>query len=134
MAFMTKIERDIQRKLRVLRHAEQIGNVGKACRYFGVGRASFYRWRTAFQHQGEAGLANRKTTPKNPANQTPPEIVEKVLHLQQTYHLGPIRIVWYLARYHAIKSQMLAFSLESAIVLERTNLERRCPLLAQGGH
>ena len=41
--------------------------------------------------------------PKNPANQTPPEIVEKVLHLRQTYHLGPIRIVWYLARYHNIK-------------------------------
>ena len=100
---MTKIERDIQRKLRVLRHAEQIGDVGKACRYFGVGRASFYRWRTAFHRQGEAGLANRKTTPKNPANQTPPEIVEKVLHLRQTYHLGPIRIVWYLARYHNIK-------------------------------
>ena len=80
-----------------------IGDVGKACRYFGVGRASFYRWRTAFHRQGEAGLANRKTTPKNPANQTPPEIVEKVLHLRQTYHLGPIRIVWYLARYHNIK-------------------------------
>jgi transposase InsO family protein len=28
--------------------------------------------------------------------------VEKVLYLRQTYHLGPIRIVWYLARYHAI--------------------------------
>ena len=25
------------------------------------------------------------------------------MHLRQTYHLGPIRIVWYLARYHDIK-------------------------------
>jgi transposase InsO family protein len=100
---MTKINRDIQRKLRLLKHAEQIGDVSKACRYFGVGRASFYRWKTAFQQQGEGGLANRKTAPKNPANRTAPEIVEKVLHLRQTYHLGPIRIVWYLARYHAIK-------------------------------
>ena len=33
----------------------------------------------------------------------PPEIVEKVLHLRKTYHLGPMRIVWYLARYHDIK-------------------------------
>jgi hypothetical protein len=33
----------------------------------------------------------------------PPELVEKVLHLRRTYHLGPIRIVWYLARYHDIK-------------------------------
>jgi hypothetical protein len=40
--------------------------------------------------------------PKNPANRTAPEIVEKVLHLRKTYRLGPIRIVWYLARYRAI--------------------------------
>jgi transposase InsO family protein len=103
MISMNKSERDVQRKLRVLKHAEQIGDVAKTCRYFGIGRASFYRWRTAYQRDGEPGLANRKTAPRNPANQTPPEIVEKVLHLRQTYHLGPIRIVWYLARYHAIK-------------------------------
>lgn len=100
---MLQTERDIQRKLRILRHAEQIGDVSKTCRYFGIGRASFYRWQAAFRRQGELGLANRKTIPKNPANQTAPEVVEKVLHLRQTYHLGPIRIVWYLARYHDIK-------------------------------
>jgi len=48
-------------------------------------------------------LVNAKPIPKNPANQTPPEIVEKVLYLRSKYHLGPIRIVWYLARYHGIK-------------------------------
>jgi len=89
--------------LRALRHAEQIGDISKACRYFGIGRASFYRWRAAFQRQGEAGLVKRKPAPKNPANRTAPEIVEKVLHLRRIYHLGPIRIVWYLARYHDIK-------------------------------
>ena len=31
------------------------------------------------------------------------EIEEKVLHLRSKYHLGPMRIVWYLARYHGIK-------------------------------
>jgi transposase len=103
MTSMNNGDRDIQRKLRALRHAEQIGDISKTCRYFGIGRASFYRWRAAFQRQGEAGLVNRKPAPKNPANRTAPEIVEKVLHLRQTYHLGPIRIVWYLARYHGIK-------------------------------
>ena len=34
---------------------------------------------------------------------TPAEIVEKVLYLRQKYHLGPIRIVWSLRRYHNIK-------------------------------
>ena len=100
---MTNEEREIQRKLRVLQHAEKIGNARKACRYFGVGRSSFYRWRNAYKKFGEAGLKNAKSIPKNPANQTPPEIVEKVLYLRRKYHLGPIRIVWYLARYHGIK-------------------------------
>ena len=40
---------DIQRKLRVLQHAEKIGNARKASRYFGIGRSSFYRWRDAYQ-------------------------------------------------------------------------------------
>ena len=96
---MTNEERDIQRKLKVLQHAEKIGNARKACRYFGIGRSSFYRWRDAYQKHGEAGLKNIKSIPKNPANQTPPEIVEKILYLRRKYHLGPIRIVWYLARY-----------------------------------
>jgi transposase-like protein len=51
---MTSEERDIQRKLRVLQHAEKIGNARKACRYFGIGRSSFYRWRDAYQKHGEA--------------------------------------------------------------------------------
>src|SRR5260370_22639738 len=80
---MNNVDRDIQRKLRALRHAEQIGDVYNACRYFGIGRASFYRWRAAFQRQGEAGLVKRKPVPRNPANRTPPEIVEKVLHLRR---------------------------------------------------
>jgi transposase InsO family protein len=100
---MTDQERDVQRKLKVLRHAEQTGNIAKTCRYFGIGRASFYRWKTEYQQRGEAGLVNSKPIPKNPANQTPPEIVEKILYLRAKYHLGPIRIVWYLARYHGIK-------------------------------
>ena len=91
---MYKFRRDVDHKLRVLQHADKIGDVGKACRYFGVGRSSFYRWRTAFRQHGLAGLENCKTAPKNPANGTSPEIVEKVLHLRKTYRLGPIRIVW----------------------------------------
>ncbi len=35
---MTKEDRDIQRKLKVLRHAEKTGDVAKNCRYFGAGR------------------------------------------------------------------------------------------------
>lgn len=34
---------------------------------------------------------------------TPADIEEKILHLRQTYHLGRLRIKWYLERYHGIK-------------------------------
>jgi len=39
--FLTNEERDIQRKLRVLQHAEKIGNARKTCQYFGIGRSIF---------------------------------------------------------------------------------------------
>lgn len=52
---MTQADRDIQRKLKILKHAEVTGHVGLTCRYFGLGRASFYRWKAALEKQGEGG-------------------------------------------------------------------------------
>ena len=99
---MNKAQRDIRRKKRVLEHAARIGNVRKTCRYFGVARSGFYRWKKAYESDRDEGLINKKPCPYNPRLRTPPDIVEKVLHLRRTYHLGPIRIVWYLERYHGI--------------------------------
>ena len=99
----TADEREIRRKLKVLCHAEQSGNTAKTCRYFGVSRSTFYRCQRRYKKFGEAGLKNEKPIPINPANKTPDEIEEKVLYLRKKYHLGPIRIVWYLARYHGIR-------------------------------
>ena len=48
MISIHKFRRDADHKFRVLKHADKIGNVGKVCRYFGVGLVSFYRWRTAY--------------------------------------------------------------------------------------
>lgn len=55
---MNNDQREIRRKLRILDHADRIGDVSKTCRYFGIGRASFYRWRHAYQDNGEAGLSD----------------------------------------------------------------------------
>ena len=99
---MNKAQRDIRRKKRILEHAARIGNVRKTCRYFGIGRSGFYVWKKAHETHGDEGLINKKPCPYNPRLRTPPEIVEKVLHLRRTYHLGPTRIVWYLERYHDI--------------------------------
>ena len=38
---MNQKRRDIQRKLRILKHAEEIGSAIKTCRYFGIWRARF---------------------------------------------------------------------------------------------
>ena len=100
---MTKAQRDILRKKRVLEHAERIGNIRKTCRYFGVARSAFYLWKQAYATYGDEGLVNKKPCPVNLKLRTAPEIVEKVLYLRRTYHLGPIRIVWYLERYHGMK-------------------------------
>jgi IS30 family transposase len=39
----------------------------------------------------------------NHPNKTPLEIVDKILHIRRTYHMGLQRIVWYLERYHDIR-------------------------------
>ena len=45
---MTKAQRDIKRKLRVLNYAKEIKNVSRTCRYFGVSRETFYKWKRAY--------------------------------------------------------------------------------------
>jgi len=45
---MNSDQREIQRKLRVLEHADRNCDMSKTCRYFGIGRASLYRWRKAY--------------------------------------------------------------------------------------
>jgi transposase-like protein len=75
---MTQAQRDIKRKLAVLEHAEQSSNVSKTCRYFGISRDTFYRWKKNYQERGEEGLVNTKPCPKNLSLRTPPEIEEKM--------------------------------------------------------
>ena len=101
---MTKDEeRAVKRKLRILKYADELGNLSKTCRYFGIPRSIFYVWRNAFRAGDEEDLRCKKPIPKNQPNQTPEEVVEKVLYLRCKYHLGPVRIMWYMARYHAIR-------------------------------
>ena len=82
---MTHDRREIHRKKRVLECAERIGNINKACRYFGVARSSFYEWRDRFRELGDEGLKSRRCCPHNRPNKTPDEVVDKILHLRRTY-------------------------------------------------
>ena len=111
---------DIRRKLRILNHAIHSGNITQTCRYFGISREIFYRWKRAYAKHGETALINSKPCPQNPKRRTPPHIEEKILHLRRTYHLGQRRIHWYLLRYHGIKVSSGAVY----YVLKRNGLNR----------
>ncbi len=50
---MTPAQRDISRKLRIFNYAKQIGNVTAACRHFGISREIYYRWKRAYEKDGE---------------------------------------------------------------------------------
>jgi len=67
---MTQKDRESLRRLRILRHAEETGHVGRTYRYFGIGRASFYRWTAAREKRGKAGLVRKRPIPKNPKKRT----------------------------------------------------------------
>jgi transposase len=93
---------DIRRKKKVLDYAQKLGNVSQTCRYFGISRETFYQWKRAFKERGEEGLINQKPCPQNPKLRTPKPVEELIIHLRKTYHLGQLRIKWYLERYHEI--------------------------------
>ena len=48
-------------RLRVMRRAEQVGNVSQVCREFGISRTLFYRWRRRVERYGVEGLHPRRT-------------------------------------------------------------------------
>lgn len=60
---MTKDEKEIRRKLRIIKHAEESGNNAKTCRYFGIPRSLFYLWRNAYRELGVEGLKPKKPSP-----------------------------------------------------------------------
>lgn len=99
----TKAQLEIAYKLKVFAHAEQNGNIALICRYFGISRDTFYRWKKNYKSKGEIGLVNSKSCPQNPKLRTPAEIEDKIIYLRQHYHFGQLRISWYLWRYHQIK-------------------------------
>jgi transposase-like protein len=73
----------------VLRHAEEVsGSVAATCRYYGISRPTFYKWRNRFDEDGEQGLRDRSSAPLNSQNLTSTDIVGKIIYLRQSYHFG----------------------------------------------
>lgn len=93
--------RRANRRLAVLQHAEKVsGSVAATCRYYGISRTVFYRWKKRYEDEGLDGLKDRSSAPMHCPNTTPPEVVAKIIHLRQHYHFGPLKVSMYLKRYY----------------------------------
>lgn len=51
---------DIRRKLRILNHTKETGNISKTCLYYGISREIFYKWKRSLEAHGESSLINSK--------------------------------------------------------------------------
>lgn len=55
-----ELQRQAKHRLAILRHAEEVsGNVAATCRYYGISRTRFYRWRRRYDEEGLAGLKDK---------------------------------------------------------------------------
>ena len=55
-----ELERRAKHKLAVLRHVEEIsGNVAATCRYYGISRQAYYKWKRRYEEEGFDGLKDR---------------------------------------------------------------------------
>jgi transposase len=77
--------------------------VAHTCRYFGISRTAFYRWKTRFDEFGKAGLADWPRTPYRSPRATSPAVVSKILYLRQNYHFGAYRIAAFLQGFHQME-------------------------------
>ena len=82
-----KAQSDIRRKLRILKHAKEGGNVSKTCLHFGVSREIYWQWKRAYEAKGESALINSKPCPRNLKIRVAADIEEKILYLLKHYHL-----------------------------------------------
>ncbi len=81
---MTPAEIIYHRRVRVLTHAKETGNVAETCRTFGVSRTRFYEWRRAVErYRLQALMPKERRAPQMP-NATPTWVVNELLSLAVT--------------------------------------------------
>src|SRR5215469_8939483 len=98
-----ELDRNAARRLAIIKHAREVtGNVALRCRYYGISRQVCYRWCRRYQEEGLAGLRDRSKRPLHIPNETPAEVISKIIYLRQNYHFGPAKISMYLKRYHDV--------------------------------
>ena len=59
----------IQHRERVIKRAEELGNVKAACADAGISRTQFYEWKRRYEAQGRVGLLDRRSQKPRPVEQ-----------------------------------------------------------------
>src|SRR2546425_3356737 len=96
-------EHKARARLRVLHHYEQVTrNVSRTCRFFGISRTLFYRWRDRYRQEGLPGLQDGLRGPRHHPYTTPPHVVALILQIRRERQYGPLRISFFLERYHNV--------------------------------
>lgn len=101
---MTKEIKDYLRyrfKVFIVEYA-QITKNKKVYEEYNISKSTFYLWKRKYLKEGKDGLIRKKPIARNHPNDTPNEVIDKVLELRKSYQLGSMRIKWYLERYHGI--------------------------------
>lgn len=78
---MTRDEIIYHRRVRVLEHAAETGNVSLTCRTFGISRKSFYEWRDLAEAYGLAALMPKARRRPQLPNATPTHVIHELLAL-----------------------------------------------------
>jgi transposase InsO family protein len=73
-------------RLRVMVRAQELGNVSRVCREFGISRTRFYRWRQRYRAYGPDGLHPRR---QGPSRGRPPQ-----LSLQDERAILALALAW----------------------------------------
>ncbi len=95
-------KRKVRHRLACCGADEVSGNVSATCRYYGISRECYYRWRRRYETDGLEGLKDRSHRPHHSPRATQAEVIEKIVWLRRHYHFGPDKIAMYLSRYHDV--------------------------------
>lgn len=119
-------------RTRFVLEAERSGlSISELCRRYGISRPTGYHWIRRYRIEGLAGLEDRSRRPHRSPEETPAEVIEKLVALRERKpNWGPKKLLDRLGRLHP-EMMLPAVSTVSAILkrhgLVKTRRRRRHP-------